>query len=89
MNLQSRQKWTKEQRNAKINDIVLLKDEITPRNQWRLARIIDVCPGKDGKVRKVKLLMSDPTLDERGKRVTKPVYLERPVQKTVILLEAD
>ncbi|XP_039476786.1 vacuolar protein sorting-associated protein 13A-like [Oreochromis aureus] len=44
-----RQKWTKEHRNAKINDVLLLKDG---RNQWKLARIIEVYPGKDGRVRK-------------------------------------
>ncbi|CAI5661726.1 unnamed protein product [Oreochromis niloticus] len=89
LNLQGRQKWTKEHRNAKINDVVLLKDKITPRNQWKLARIIEVYPGKDGKVRKVKLLLSDPTLDRAGKRTSKPVHLERPIQKTVILMEAE
>ncbi|CAI5654355.1 unnamed protein product [Oreochromis niloticus] len=89
LNLQGRQKWTKEHRNAKINDVVLLKDEITPRNQWKLARIIEVYPGKDGKVRKVKLLLSDPTLDRAGKHTSKPVHLERPIQKTVILMEAE
>ncbi|KAL3966417.1 Rho-associated protein kinase 2 [Sarotherodon galilaeus] len=89
LNLQGRQKWTKEHRNAKINDVVLLKDEITPRNQWKLARIIEVYPGKDGKVRKVKLLLSDPTLDRAGKRTSKPVHLERPTQKTVILMEPE
>ncbi|XP_023805606.1 uncharacterized protein LOC111946470 [Oryzias latipes] len=89
LNLQSRQKWTKQYRNAQINDIVLLKDEITPRNQWKLAKIVDVYPSKDQRVRKVKLLMSDRTLDEKGKRISKPVYLERPIQKTVVLLEAN
>ncbi|XP_030600875.1 uncharacterized protein LOC115790965 [Archocentrus centrarchus] len=89
LNLQSRQKWTKERRNAKVDDVVLLKDEITPRNQWKLARIIEVYPGKDGRVRKVKLLISDPTLDKEGKRTSKPVHLERPIQKTVVLIEAE
>lgn len=89
LNLQGRQKWVKEHRNAKINDIVLLKDEMTPRNQWRLAKVIEVYPGKDGRVRKVKLLMSDPTLDKNGRRTSKPVHLERPIHKTVILLEAE
>lgn len=89
LNLQSRQKWTKEQRNAKVNDIVLLQDDTTPRNHWKSAKIIEVYPGKDGRVRKVKLLISDSTLDGKGKRVSKHVHLERPIQKTVTLLEAE
>lgn len=36
-----------------------------------------------------KLHKLSPFLDERGKRITKPTYLERPIHKTVTLLEAD
>ena len=87
--LQQRQKWTKDRRNAKVDDVVLLQDDSTPRNQWRMAKVIDVYPGKDGKVRRLKLLISDSALDEKGKRISKPVHLERPIHKTVTLLEAD
>lgn len=51
--------------------------------------VTEVFPGKDGRVRKLKLLISDPTLDAKGKRISKPAYLERPIQKTVTLVEAD
>ena len=89
LNLQHRQKWIKDRRNAKINDIVLLQDDAAPRNHWKLAKVIEVYPGKDGRVRRLKLLMSDSALDGKGRRISKPVHLERPIQKTVTLLEAD
>ncbi|KAM7419774.1 hypothetical protein PAMA_016727 [Pampus argenteus] len=89
LNLQNRQRWTKDRRNAQINDIVLLKEDGIPRNKWKLAKVIQVHPGKDERVRTLKLLLSDPTLDKMGRRTSKPVYLERPIQKTVTLLEAD
>ncbi|XP_073766183.1 uncharacterized protein isoform X2 [Danio rerio] len=89
LNLQQRQKWNKNRRNVKVNDIVILKDDVSPRNKWKLAKVVDVYQGKDGKVRQVKLLMSDSSLDGKGKRLSKPSYLERPIQKVVILLEAD
>ena len=89
LSLQQRQKWTKDRRNAKVGDVVLLQDDTTPRNQWRMAKVIEVYPGKDGKVRRLKLLISDSTLDEKGKRISKPVHLERPIHKTVTLMEAD
>ncbi|KAL7849158.1 hypothetical protein SRHO_G00207810 [Serrasalmus rhombeus] len=88
LNLQHRQKWTKDRRDARVSDVVLLQEDTTPRNQWKLAKVIEVYPGKDGKVRRLKLLISDSNLDEKGKRVSKPVHLERPVHKTVTLLEA-
>nr|XP_017207877.2 uncharacterized protein LOC103909204 [Danio rerio] len=89
LNLQQRQKWNKNRRNVKVNDIVILKDDVSPRNKWKLAKVVDVYQGKDGKVRQIKLLMSDSSLDGKGKRLSKPSYLERPIQKVVILLEAD
>ncbi|XP_023808641.1 uncharacterized protein LOC111947062 [Oryzias latipes] len=88
LNLQQRSKWNKTRRNAKVDDIVLLQDECVPRNQWKLARVIEVLPGADGKVRRVKLLLGDSTEDKGGTRTNKTV-LERPVHKTVLLLEAE
>ena len=72
-----------------MNDIVLLQDDLAPRNEWKLARITEVYPGLDDRVRKLKLLVSDTTFDKKGKSTTKPVLLERPIQKVVTLLEAD
>ena len=89
LNLQQRSKWNKSRRNAKVNDIVLLQDDAMPRNQWKMARVVEVFLGADGKVRRLKLLLSDTTLDTKGTRTTKPVYLERAIHKTVLLLEAE
>ncbi|KAL6490986.1 hypothetical protein MHYP_G00013310 [Metynnis hypsauchen] len=82
-------KWIKDRRDARVNDVVLLQDDTTPRNQWKLATVSEVYPGKDGRVRRLKLLISDSSLDEKGRRVSKPIHLERPIHKTVTLLEAD
>ncbi|XP_026066740.1 uncharacterized protein LOC113048964 [Carassius auratus] len=89
LNLQQRSKWNKSRRNTKINDIVLLQDDLSSRNQWKLAKVVEVFPGSDGMVRRLKLLVSDATLDSKGARTNKSVYLERPIHKTVLLLEGD
>lgn len=54
------------------DDIVLIKDDDTPRNQWRLSRVTAVTHDDDGLVRKVKLVMGDPNLSVRGERKGKP-----------------
>ncbi|KAL4001464.1 protocadherin Fat 1/2/3 [Sarotherodon galilaeus] len=82
LNLQQRGKRCKTQRNAKINDIVMLMDNSLPRNEWKLAKVTKVYPSEDGIIRKLELLISDATLDDQGKRVNKPVYLERPIHKS-------
>ena len=88
-NLQTRQKWTHPKRNLKINDIVISKEDSGCRNQWPLARVSEVYPSEDGQVRKCKILMSDKSLDNQGRRQSKPVYLQRPVHKLVLLLAVE
>ena len=47
-----RHKWTKEDRNLRVNDMVLLVDEHLPRGQWQIGRIVDVQASDDGRIRK-------------------------------------
>ena len=78
-NLQVRQKWLHKKRNFAVNDVVLVKDEDLPRNQWPLARVTKTFPdNKDGLVRKVQLQIS-----------TSKSELQRPIQKLVLLVEGD
>ena len=70
-----------------MNDIVIVKVENSPRNAWKLGRIVKAEQSEDGQVRKVDLIMSDRSLDKNG---SKPVvHLSRPVHSLVLLLEAD
>lgn len=89
LNLQPRQKWHAPKRDLKINDIVLLQDDLAPRNEWKIARVTYIYPGADSKVRKVRLLVSESTFDKHGKHTTKTVSPDRPVHKVIVLLEAE
>ncbi|XP_036347636.1 uncharacterized protein LOC118757013 [Rhagoletis pomonella] len=53
--LQTRCKWQSAQPNLKVNDLVLLKDDLAPPLKWPMGRIIDVMPGEDGRVRVVQV----------------------------------
>ncbi len=81
--LQSREKWTKEKRNFTKGDIVLVKDEDTRRNQWPMAKIVDVHTSADGMVRSVKVRMGS---KDNNCKVS---MLERPITKLVLLLESE
>ena len=70
--LQQRKKWTKEQDNIKVNDLVLIKEENLPCTQWLLGRVITVREGKDKKVRVVTIK-------------TKSGIKERAITKLVVL----
>lgn len=57
--LQNRSKWTKEERNLEINDVVLIHESNTPRNTWHLGRITKVFEGRDKKVRSAEVTTKD------------------------------
>ena len=61
--LQMRQKWDKPQRNLVPGDIVVIKDDHLPRNEWKLARLEPTLPSDDGFVRKVILAVGTRLLD--------------------------
>ena len=83
--LQERVKWTRPKKNLIAGDIVIIKEDNTPRNQWRLARVMEGKPDKDGLVRKVKLLVGTSKLTSNGKRKDPLTSLERPIHKLVLL----
>nr|XP_021336928.1 uncharacterized protein LOC103910029 [Danio rerio]XP_021336929.1 uncharacterized protein LOC103910029 [Danio rerio] len=88
-NIVTRQKWNMPKRNLQINDIVLVKEENLPRNEWKLGRIQETISSGDGLIRKAKVLLGDCKLDAKGKRTTKQSIIERPVQKLVLLKEGN
>ena len=77
LSLQSRQKWTRESRNVRLGNIVLLADQEVPRGRWRMGRIVEAFPSQDGLVRKAQVKTGEST------------YL-RPISKMVLVSsEAD
>ncbi|GBM07528.1 hypothetical protein AVEN_100726-1 [Araneus ventricosus] len=55
-----------------VNDVILIKDDHLPRNFWKLGRIIELLPGRDGKVRACKITSQskfDVTLDRFASRI--------------------
>jgi hypothetical protein len=74
--IQHRQKWHQQTRNLKKNDIVILTDQSTPRNQWPLGRVVEVTEGRDGKVRSATVK-------------TRTGIYNRPVSKLCLLEASD
>lgn len=74
--LQERQKWNTAKRNFVPGDLVVLVDEMAPRNAWIIGRIVDTVPDKNGLVRSVRIK-------------TKTSYLTRPITKVCLLQEAE
>lgn len=53
--LQSRNKWINERHDLEINDIVLIKEDGIPPQQWMIGRVSKLHPGNDGLVRNVTI----------------------------------
>lgn len=49
--LQARPKWHQIQPNLQLNELVIIKDDRLPPNEWQLGRIIELHPGDDQLVR--------------------------------------
>lgn len=71
---QERKKWVNPEKNLKKDDVVLMVEDDTSRNQWPLARVVDTYPGSDGRVRKVRIRLGN------GREY------DRPVHKLVLLI---
>ena len=83
--LQERQKWSHLRRNLKVNDVVIVKDESIPRNQWKVCRVVQALPDEDGFVPKVRLEVSSANLTSNGKRRQSLSTLDKPIHKLVLL----
>ena len=79
--LLEREKWHHSQRNARINDIVIIQDKDLRRDQWKIGLITEVNVGADGRVRRVKVKYCNSSGTS--------TVVERPIQNLVILLAAE
>ncbi|KAL6490189.1 hypothetical protein MHYP_G00005340 [Metynnis hypsauchen] len=86
-NITLRQRWQSPRRNVKIGDIVIVKEEGIPRNDWRLGRVLDVCKDEDGLVRKATIQMGNRKLGKDRQQFINPTILERPIHKLVVIVE--
>ncbi|XP_065079415.1 uncharacterized protein LOC135702313 [Ochlerotatus camptorhynchus] len=57
--LQARTKWTRQRNNVSIGTMVLLCEDNTPPLKWRMGRVVEIHPGKDGNIRVVKVRTKD------------------------------
>ena len=73
--LQRRTKWMSARRNIAKGDLVLVIDELFPREHWPMAVVTQTFPSDDGLVRRVLLKTSSKKEIERD--VRKIVLLER------------
>lgn len=85
LNIAARQKWHIPRRNLQVNDVVIIKDDMLPRGQWQLGRVVETSEGSDGLVRRVKLQLGE----RKQNQCSKHTVIERPIQKLVILIENE
>ena len=72
LTLQGRQKWNIPRRNMCVDDVVLLKDDLSPRCAWSMGRVISVEKDSNNMVRSVIVK-------------TQSSVLKRPIHKLVLL----
>ena len=85
--LMSRQKWTLDRRSHKVGDLVLVVDQLLPRNMWCLGRIVSVRHDSEGRVRSATVVVSK-YRDGSNFRIGTHRY-ERPITKLILLKTFD
>ncbi|KFD45476.1 hypothetical protein M513_13649 [Trichuris suis] len=53
--LSARNAWTRESQSPSVGDIVLVAESGVPRIRWRLGRVIEIFPSRDGLIRTVRV----------------------------------
>ena len=81
--LMLRQKWTKTQRSLKPGDLVLVIDQLLPRNFWCTGRVESVSVGKDGLVRSANVKVCR-LKDGKNFRMGTTI-LQRPISKLILI----
>ena len=81
--LLARQKWNSEARSHEVGDLVLVVDQLLPRNLWCLGRISEVRRDREGRVRSAEVVVSK-SKDGRNLRIGTN-RLERPISKLILL----
>ena len=71
-----RKKWNAEKRTVRVDDIVIMEDSNSVGGNCTIGRIINVYPGKDGRVLNVKIK-------------TSTSEYKRPITKIVIIYPAE
>ena len=71
-----RKKWNVERRNVRVDDVVIVQDPNAVRGKWTIGRVSNVYPGRDGRVRNVKLK-------------TATAEYQRPTTKIVVIYPAE
>ena len=65
-------------RNPKLNDVVIIKEKMLPRQKWRLGRITELIIGRDSRIRAVKVLVG-----KTRETLQRPVNLVYPLEGDV------
>ena len=86
-NLQARPKWNDERVNLQVGDVVIIKDDNAPRNQWSLGRVEETIASDDDLVRQAKVRIATKWIDRKGRRMEEPRFLDRPISKLVLLVK--
>jgi hypothetical protein len=77
-----RQRWEQKEGNISVDDVVLVVENSKPRSCWQVGIVNSLNRGKDGLVRSAVIRLA-------GKGLNGTTTLERPVQKLIVLVNAE
>lgn len=83
--LQIRQKWFTDRPSLNVGDLVLLTDQLLPRNQWSTGRVVEIKMGRGGRVRSAMVLVAKYKGMNKGIPIASTTIVEKPIVKLILL----
>ena len=77
--LQKRNKWVMKKESFRKGDLVMVVDDMKPRNIWNLGRIVKIIEDEDKEVRVVEVRVN------KDKNSLDTIILKRPITKLILL----
>ena len=86
-----RKKWHEKERELRQGDVVLILEDSSIQNQYRLARVLETFAGKDGIVRRASVAYKNPIIGERSREYKGVGYTTvlRSCQRLILIVPVE
>ena len=86
-----RKKWHEKERELRPGDVVLILEDSSIQNQYRLARVLETFAGKDGIVRRASVAYKNPIIGERFREYKGVGYTTvlRSCQRLILIVPVE
>ena len=84
-----RQKWHTSSREIQVGDLVIVQDSNAIRGKWKLGRVVEKMPSRDGKIRDVTVMYKNMGTGGQYSKSVEKMFIKRSVHRLVVILPVE